>query len=107
MIHPSKDRAVCRVGVLVTRLRDESPGSIAGPRLSGGPVFSVWWGGAEAAVGSADEPPAAVMDGPVMRPTDQGEVVQVGGATIQPMPHMMAFTPGQGAAAAGDEDRQR
>ena len=43
----------------------------------------MWWGGGELAVGSADEPPAARVDGPVMGPADQGQVGQVGGATIR------------------------
>src|SRR5215213_7287521 len=65
---------------------------------SGGLVSSMWWGGGELSVGAADEPPAAVMDGPMMGPADQGQVVQVGGTTLQPMPDVMGFTPGQGPA---------
>src|SRR5215204_7241278 len=34
---------------------------------SGGLVFSVWWGGGEAPIRSADEPPAALMHDPMMR----------------------------------------
>jgi hypothetical protein len=60
-------------------------------------------GGGELAVGSADEPPAALVDGPMMGPTQEGGVVQVGGAAIQPVPDVMALAPGQGPAAAGDD----
>jgi hypothetical protein len=70
---------------------------------SGGLVSSMWWGGGELSVGAADEPPAAVMDGPMMGPADQGQVVQVGGATLQPMPDVMGFTPGQRPATAGED----
>src|SRR5829696_5692011 len=70
---------------------------------SGSPGSSIRWGGAEPPVRAADEPPAAPMDGPMMGPTDQREVVQVGGATIQPMPHMMTLTPGQRPATAGED----
>src|SRR5829696_1090992 len=70
---------------------------------SGDLVSSIRWGGAEPPVRAADESPAALMDGPMMGPTDQGQVVQVGGATIQPMPHMMGLTPGQGTATAGED----
>src|SRR4029450_12762885 len=67
----------------------------------GGLGFSGWGGGGEAAGGFADQLPAALMDGPVKGPADQGQVVQVGGATIQPMPHMMGFAPGQGRLQPG------
>ena len=43
------------------------------------------------------------MHGPMMGPADQGQVVQVGGAAIEPMPDMVGFTPGQGAAATGED----
>src|SRR5215204_4998241 len=64
---------------------------------------SIRWSRSEAAVGSAGELPAAVVDGPMMGPADQGQVVQVGGAAIQPMPHMMGLTPGQGTGTAVED----
>src|SRR5215213_135041 len=82
------------------RPTEPAPGLQGG---SGGAVLSIGWGGGELAVGAADEPPAALMDGPMMGPADQGQVVQVGGATIQPMPHMMTLTPGQGTGTAGED----
>jgi hypothetical protein len=70
---------------------------------SGGPAFSVWWGGGEPAIRSADQSPAALMDRPMMGPAQQRQVVQIGGATIQPMPPMMALAPGQGPRTARED----
>ena len=66
----------------------------------GGPVSSVWWGGGELAVGPADEPPAALVDRPMMGPADQGEVVQIRRPAGQPVPDVMALAPGQRPRAA-------
>src|SRR4029453_10488374 len=61
------------------------------------------WGGGELAIRPSDEPPPPLMLGPMMSPADQGQVVQVGRATIQPMPHMMSFTPGQRPRTAWED----
>src|SRR5829696_4757501 len=61
------------------------------------------WGGGEAPIRPSDQPPTALMDSPMMSPADQGQVVQIRRATIQPVPDMMALTPGQGAAAAWED----
>src|SRR5829696_7174975 len=66
-------------------------------------VFSVWWGGGEAPVGSAGELPAVVVDGPMMGSADQGQVGQVGGAAVQPVPDMVGFAPGQRPMTARED----
>jgi hypothetical protein len=66
-------------------------------------MSSMRWGGAELSVGPADQPPAALMDGPVMGPADKGQVRQIGRATIYPMPQMMGVTPGQGPITARED----
>jgi hypothetical protein len=43
------------------------------------------------------------MDTPVVGSADQGEVGQVGGAAIQPMPEMMGFAPAKGPIAAWED----
>ena len=63
-------------------------------------MFSVGWGGGEAAVGVAVKPPPALMDGAMVRSADQGQVVQVGGAAVEPMLEMVGFAPGRGPLAA-------
>ncbi len=68
--------------------------------LSLGPVGPVGWGGGEPAIGLAGQPPAALMDRPMMGPAHQGQVGQIGRATMQPVPQMMGLTPGQGPLTA-------
>ena len=65
-------------------------------------MFSVGWGGGEAPVGVAVKPPAALMDRAMVGSADQGQVVQVGGAAMEPMSEMVGFAPGRGPLAAGD-----
>jgi hypothetical protein len=90
-----------------------SPGAGSAPppgRLGGGggsPMrwgmvagFSMGGGGGDVAVGGAGELPAALVDRPVLGPADQGQVVQVGRATLQPMLEVVAFAPGQGPATS-------
>jgi hypothetical protein len=53
------------------------------------------WGGGQPAVGAAGQPPAALMDRAVVGPAHQGQVSEVGGAAMQPVPQMMGLvTPG-------------
>ena len=59
------------------------------------------WGGGEAPVGVAVQPPAALMHRAMMGPAEQGQIGQVGGATMEPVPEMMGFAPGRGPLAAG------
>jgi hypothetical protein len=61
------------------------------------------WGGAEAAVGAAGELPAALVDRPVMRSAQQGQVGQVGRATLDPVHQVVAFAPGQGPITVGED----
>ena len=78
-----------------------APGTVArdapwdGVPSGGTPVSSVWWGGAEPAVGAAGQLPAALMDGPVVASAEEGEIRQVGGAAVDPMVEMMGVAPGQ------------
>ena len=67
----------------------------------GGMVASIGWGGGEAAVGVAVKPPAALMDGPMMGSADQGQIVQVGRAAMEPVDQMVGLAPGRGPLAAG------
>ena len=51
--------------------------------VSGGTRVSwLGWGGAELAVGAAGQLPAALVDGPMVGPAEQGEVVQVVGPPL-------------------------
>ena len=59
--------------------------------------------GGQAAVGAAGESPAALMHRPMMGPTDQGQVIEVGGAALEPVAQMMGLIPGQGAGTVGDD----
>jgi hypothetical protein len=43
------------------------------------------------------------MDRPMMGPAEQGQVGQIGGATIEPVHQMMGFAPGQGAVTVGED----
>ena len=75
----------------------------------GGRLSAVGWGlsmgsgGGEAAVGAAGQPPAALMDRPMMGPAQEREVGQVGGAALQPGDQVVALAPGQGSVAVGDD----
>ena len=57
------------------------------------------WDGGELSVGMALQSPA-LMNRSMMSPAQQGQVGQVGGAAVQPMPQMMAIAPGQRPLAA-------
>jgi hypothetical protein len=65
-------------------------------------VGSVAWSGGAAAIGPAGQLPTALMRRPMMRPTQQGQIRQVGGATIRPGDQMMALAPGQGPVTVGE-----
>jgi hypothetical protein len=43
------------------------------------------------------------MDRPMMRPAQQGQVGQVGGAAVEPVEQMMGLAPGQRPGAAGED----
>ena len=60
------------------------------------------WGGGQPAVGLAGQPPAALMDGPMVGPVHQGQVGQVGGVAVQPGPQVVGVAPGRGPLAVGD-----
>jgi hypothetical protein len=62
------------------------------------------WGGGEPAVGLvAGQPPAALVDRPVMGPAQQGQVGEVGGAAVQPVAQMVGFAPGQGTGTTRED----
>jgi hypothetical protein len=65
-------------------------------------MSSVGWVGGQAAIGRTGQPPAALVDRPMMGPAHQGQVVQVGGAAIGPVDQMMALTPGKGPITVGE-----
>ena len=89
-------------------------------RSGGGAGSSMRWGGGELAVGVSAQPPAALMDRPMMGPAQQDQVGQIRRAAMQPVAHMMGFAPGwrpptareptaavphgQGAALGGGHD---
>ncbi len=52
---------------------------------------------------AADQLPAALMDGPVMGPAEQGQVGQVGGAAMEPVAQVVGVAPGQGSGAVGED----
>ncbi|NIL87379.1 hypothetical protein RhoFasGS6_04802 [Rhodococcus fascians] len=53
-------------------------------------------------VGADEDFPVTVVDESVVESTQEDEVVHVGGATVGPVPDVMAFGPGGGFAAAGE-----
>src|SRR5215207_1284570 len=65
-------------------------------------VASVGWGGGEVAVGAAGQLPAPLMDRPMVGSAHQGQIGQVGGAAIDPVPQVVALTPGDGPGAVGE-----
>ena len=73
--------------------------SSVGVGMSSG--LSMRWAGGQAPIRAADEPPAALMDRPMVGPAQQGQVLEVGGAAVQPVPQMMGLTPGQRPSTAG------
>jgi hypothetical protein len=77
-------------------------GSGGGPLSPMRRVGSVAWSGGAAAIGPAGQLPTALMRRPMMRPTQQGQIRQVGGATIRPGDQMMALAPGQGPVTVGE-----
>src|SRR5215217_3549861 len=72
-------------------------------KVSSARVSSMGWGGGQLPVGLSGKLPAAVVDGPMMSPAQQHQVGQVGRATVQPVPQVMGFAPGQGAGTAGED----
>ena len=69
----------------------------------GGGMSPVRWGGGELTVGAAGEPPAALMDRPMVGPAQQGQIGQIGGAAVQPVAQMMGLAPGQRPLAVGED----
>jgi hypothetical protein len=65
-------------------------------------VGSMGPGGGEPPVGAAGQLPTPLMDRPMMGPAHQGQIRQVGGATIQPMDQVVALAPGKRPGAVGD-----
>jgi len=68
-----------------------------------GPLGSLGRGGGKAAIGAVDQPPAALVHGPMMSPAHQGQIGQAGGAAIQPVDQMVGLAPGQGTGTAGED----
>jgi hypothetical protein len=60
------------------------------------------WGGMAVSC-PAGRGSAALLHGPVMSPAQQGQIRQIGGATIQPVPEMVALAPGQGPVTVGED----
>jgi hypothetical protein len=66
-------------------------------------LLSMRWAGGQPPIGFSDQLPAALMDGPMMGPAQQDQIRQVGGAPVQPVPHMMALAPGQGPVTVRED----
>ena len=79
------------------------PAAVAAMGSGGGGLSSVGWGGGQPPVGLVLQLPAALMHGPMMGPAHQDQVVQIGGAAIQPVDQMMSLTPGKGTITAGED----
>ena len=77
-------------------------GSGGGGMSPGAGMSQIRWDGGPPAIRAADQLPAPLMDRPVMGPAQQGQIGQVGGAAMQPMPHMVGVAPGQGSGAVGE-----
>ena len=67
------------------------------------PGSPIRWGGGEPPIRRAGQLPAGFVDGPMMGPTEQGQVGEVGGAAVQPADQMMPFAPGKRPGAVGDD----
>src|SRR5215216_4006802 len=90
-----------------------SPGAVGGSAAGSGDgamslvgavsVLSMRWMGGQATVGAAGQPPAALVDRPMMGPAQQGQVGQVGGAAVEPVDQVVALAPGQRAVAVGED----
>ncbi len=86
-----------------------SPACSAGSGGAGVSPVRVWsgwplgWDGGQALIRATNEPPAALMDRPMMGPAHQGQIGQIGGAAIQPVDQMMGLAPGQGALAVRED----
>ena len=88
----------------------DSPGSTLTPSPKGrfvlcrsrGGVFSMRWGGGQPPIRVSGQPPAALMDRPMMGPAHQDQIGQVGRATMGPVAEMMGLTPARGPLAARD-----
>jgi hypothetical protein len=67
------------------------------PRASSGrgPVLSMGRDAGEPPIRTTEQPPATLMNHPMVSPTQQHQVREVGRAAIQPVPQMMGLTPGQ------------
>src|SRR5829696_9311922 len=63
----------------------------------------VGWGGGQPAIRLAGQPPAALMDRAVVGPAHQGQIGQVGGAAMEPVPQMVGVAPGQGPFTVGED----
>ena len=66
-------------------------------------VSSTGWSGGEPPIGAAGQLPALLMHRSMVGAADQGQVGQVGGAAIDPVPQMMGLAPGQGAGTVGED----
>ena len=92
-----------------TVVRGSRPAGLAGsggsamPPVAGLSMLSVRWAGGQPAVGLSGKPPAALVDRPMMGSAQQHQVVQIGGAAVQPVPQMMRVTPGKGPLAVGED----
>src|SRR5215216_902162 len=90
-----------------------SPGAVGGSAAGSGDgamslvgavsVLSMRWMGGQATVGAAGQPPAALVDRPMMGPAQQGQVGQVGGAAVEPVDQVVALAPAQGPSAVGED----
>jgi hypothetical protein len=83
-------------------------GSGEGGMSPGGRMSPMRWGGGPLAVGISGQLPAALMDGAVVGSAQQGEVVQVGGAAMDPVVQVVGIVGqrwwcgGEDAAAVPD-----
>jgi hypothetical protein len=60
------------------------------------------WGGGQPAIRVAGQPPAALVDRPVVGPADQGQIGQIGGAAVPPVDQMVGLTPRRRPQAVGE-----
>ena len=77
-------------------------GSGGGGMSSVVPLVPVGWDSGQPPISLAGQLPAPLMNRPMMRPAQQGQVGQIGRATMQPVPQMMGLAPGQRPGAAGE-----
>jgi hypothetical protein len=102
-MHRARWSGLCRAR-LTGRPRVGAPGQAAAEcrcRRGRMPMPSMRRAGGQPPVGLAGQPPAALMDRPMMGPAQHHQVVEVGGVAVQPVPQLMGLPQARGRWQSG------